>query len=76
MTFPAPEQVISGQSQYDDVAFQWLSAGGFLNSFRMVRRVASSPEVGCEITLKDMRVREKEKKTRGNVNKGGGILVI
>lgn len=42
----------------------------------MVRRVARSPEMGCEITFKDRRVREKEKKKRGNNSKGGGNLVI
>lgn len=76
VTFPAPEQVISGQSQGDDVEFQWSRPGGFLNFWRRVRRVASSPAVDCEITLKDRKVREREKKMRGNVCKGGGILVI
>lgn len=42
----------------------------------MVRRVASWAEVGCEITFKDRRVREKEKRKRGDVSKGGGILDI
>lgn len=42
----------------------------------MVRRVASSPEFGCEITFKDRRVRDKQKKIRGHVSNSGGILVI
>lgn len=72
-----PVQVISGQSQGDEVEVQDWMDGGFRSCcLRLRRMVRSSVLMSWEITAKGMEIRRRMKRARGVSGNGKSSLVI
>lgn len=71
-------QLISGQSQGDDVVFQELRDGGFPSSCLRLRRMDSSSAFGIwEFTWMGMEIRRRTKiVTRSTENRKGNLGIL